>query len=168
MCFSEDHNGLCEAGKFIKMGKCGCRRCKPESVYIPETSHCYYPNFRRQGRYPAEKKSVLDNLELLSDIVSEERISVRQRLSKESGYTGLSVLHRLYYLYGFLSDRDLVYDEMHMIHLNIVKNAILSLKEEEDDTVDWATADKRLKHFPWTKEFKSSRIPRDIEKHLGY
>ena len=57
---------------------------------------------------------------------------------------------------------------MHTIHLNIVKNAILSLKEEEDDTVDWATADKRLKDFPWTKEFKSSRIPRDIEKRLGY
>lgn len=48
MCISEDHNGLCEVGKFIKMGKCGCRRCKPESVYSPETSHYYYPNFRRQ------------------------------------------------------------------------------------------------------------------------
>ena len=27
LCFSGDHNGLCEAGKFVKMGKCGCRRC---------------------------------------------------------------------------------------------------------------------------------------------
>ena len=22
-----EHNGICEVGKFIKMGKCGCRRC---------------------------------------------------------------------------------------------------------------------------------------------
>lgn len=150
--------------QIYKNGKCGCRSCKPESVYVPETSHYYYPNFGRQGRYPTKKKNVLDNLELLSDIASEERISVRCRLSKESGYTGLSVLHRLYYLYGFLYDRDMVYDEMRTIHLNIVKNALLSLKEEEDDIVDWTTADNRLKDFPWTIEFKSSHIPKDIEK----
>ena len=168
LCFSGDHNGLCEVGIFTKMRKSACRRCKPESVYVPETSHYYYPNFRRQARYPADKKNVLDNLELLSDITSEERISVRRRLSKESGYTGLSILHRLYYLYGFLYDRDMVYDEMHTVHLNIVKNAVLSLKEEEDDRVDWATADERLRDFPWTTEFKSSRIPKDMEKRLGY
>lgn len=87
---------------------------------------------------------------------------------QESGYTGLSILYRLHYLYGFLYDRHLVYDEMHTVHLNIVKNAVLSLKEEGDDTLDWATADKRLKDFPWTTEFKRSRIPRDMEKRLGY
>ena len=125
------------------MGKSGCRRCKPESVYVAETLHYYYPNFRKQGRYPAEKKSILDNLELLSEIATEERSSVRQQLSKESGYTGLSILHRLHNLYGFLYDRDLVFDEMHTIHLNIVKNAILKLKEDEDNAVDWAKADER-------------------------
>jgi len=57
---------------------------------------------------------------------------------------------------------------MHTVHLNIVKNAVLSLKEEEDDIIDWATADKRLKDFPWTTEFKHSRIPRDMEKRFGY
>ena len=93
LCFSGDHCGLCEVGKFTKMGKSGCRRCKPESMYVPETNHYYYPDFRKQARFPPEKKSVLDNLELLHKIASEERISVRQQLSKESGYTGLSILH---------------------------------------------------------------------------
>ena len=78
LCFSGDHCGLCEVGKFTKMGKSGCRRCKPESVYIPETNHYYYPNFRKQARFPAEKKSLMDNLELLYIISSEERTSVRQ------------------------------------------------------------------------------------------
>ena len=27
LCWSGDHKGLCEVGKFVKMGKCGCRRC---------------------------------------------------------------------------------------------------------------------------------------------
>ena len=147
-CFCGDHHGLCEVGKFTKMGKSGCRQCKPDSVYVPETRHYYYPNFRREARYPAENKNVLNNLDLLTNIALEERTSVRCRLSKESGYTGLSILHRLYYLYGVLYDRHLVYDEMHTVHLNIVKNAVLSLKEEGDDTIDWATADKRLKDFP--------------------
>ena len=168
LCFSGDHCGLCEVGKFTKMGKSGCRRCKPESVYIPETNHYYYPNFRKQARFPAEKKSIMDNLELLYKIASEERTSVRQQLSKESGYTGLSILHRLYYLYGFLYDRDLVYDEMHTVHLNLVKNALKNLKENEENEVDWATADKQLNDFPWTPEFKCSRIPKGIEKRLGY
>ena len=78
----------------------------------------------KQAHFPTEKKSIMDNLELLHKIASEERISVRQQLSKESGYTGLSILHRLYYLYGFLYDRDLVFDEMHTVHLNLVKNAL--------------------------------------------
>ena len=134
------------------MGKSGCRRCKLESMYVPETNHYYYPNFRKQARFPPEKKSLLDNLELLHKIASEERISVRQQLSKESGYTGLSILHRLYYLYGFLYDRDLVYDEMHTVHLNLVKNALKNLKDNEDNEVDWTTADKRLIDFPWTPE----------------
>jgi len=107
-------------------------------------------------------------LELLNEIAAEDRSSVRQHLSKESGYTRLSILHRLYNLYGFLYDRDLVYDEMHTIHLNIVKNAILNLKEDEENAVDWAKADECLNNFPWTTEFKTSRIPKGIEKRLGY
>lgn len=73
----------------------------------------------------------MDNLELLHKIASEDRISVRQQLSKESGYTGLSILHRLYYLYGFFYDRDLVFDEMPTVHFNLVKNALKNLKEDD-------------------------------------
>ena len=31
LCWSGDHNGICEVGKFIKCGKAGCRRCKVHS-----------------------------------------------------------------------------------------------------------------------------------------
>ena len=162
LCFSGDHCGLCEVGKFTKMGKSGCRRCKLESMYIPETNHYCYPNFRKQARFPAENKSIMDNLKLLHKIASEKRISVRQQHSKESGYTGLCILHRLCYLYGFLYDRDLVYDEMHTVHLNPVKNALMNLKENEDNEVDWATADKGLKDFPWIAFPASEMVLSDL------
>ena len=78
LCFSGDHCGLCEVGQlFTKMGKSGCRSCKSESVYIPETNHYYYPNFRKQARFCAEKKSIMDNLELLYKTALEEGSSVR-------------------------------------------------------------------------------------------
>lgn len=57
LCFSGDHCGLCEVGKFTKMGKSGCRRCKPESVYIPETNHYYYPNFRNKLAFLQKRKA---------------------------------------------------------------------------------------------------------------
>ena len=86
LCFSWDHRGLCEVGQlFTKLS--GCRRCKPESVCIPETNHYYYPNFRKQARFRAEKKSIMDNLELFYKTALEERSIVRQHLSKGSGYT---------------------------------------------------------------------------------
>lgn len=64
----------------------------------------------------------------MKDIEEEERISVKQAKAKNAGYTGLSILHRLYALYGFEYDRDLVYDELHAFSLNIVKNHIQFLK----------------------------------------
>ena len=35
LCWSGDHIGLCEVGKFIRMGKSGCRRCDLEIEYMP-------------------------------------------------------------------------------------------------------------------------------------
>ena len=61
---------------------------------------------------------------------------------RDTGYTGLSVLHRLYPLYGFL------YDEMHTISLNVVKNALLDLLDDEANGIDWSIVDDRLDHIP--------------------
>ena len=55
----------------------------------------------------------------MTAIHSEDRPSVRARLSENSGYTGLSILHRLYKLYKFDVFKDLVYDVMHNIPLNV-------------------------------------------------
>lgn len=77
-------------------------------------------------------------------------------------------MYRLYNFYGFLYDRDLVFDEMYMIYFNIVKNVIFKLKEDEVNVVDWVKVDECLNDFLWIIEFKSLCILRGIEKCFGY
>lgn len=115
LCCSGDHMGLCELGKFVKCGKKGCRRCETTSVYFPASRHYYYTNNRYQTRFPPQSKDIVTKIELLKEIEEEERVTIREQRSKECGYTGLSILHRLWPLYGFRYDKDLVFDEMHTV-----------------------------------------------------
>ena len=119
-------------------------------TYVSETNHYYYTGFRKQARYPAEEKSVVGSYDKLCEIEEEERITVRQKQARESGYTGLSILHRLHALYGFEYDCHMVYDELHGISLNAVKNHIASLKGSEEESIDWKEVDSQLKKVPWT------------------
>ena len=45
----------------------------------------------------------------------------------------------------------MVYDELHGISLNAVKNHIALLKESEEDAIDWKKVDSQLKKVPWTQ-----------------
>lgn len=167
LCWEGDHPAQCEVGKFIKCGKNGCRRCRKVGTWVPHANHYYYPGFRKEARFPTERKDVLDNLQLLKEIEEEERVSVKCGRAKECGYTGLSILHRLYPLYGFKYDRDMVFDEMHTIALNVVKwqvQHLLNGETEELSTIIWEEVDRRLDKFPWTHEYKSSRLPKGIKK----
>lgn len=86
----------------------------------------------------------MTSLEHIKEIDEEERNTVRENLAKESGYTGLSIMHRLWPLYGFCYDQDLVFDEMHTVQLNIVKAAVDRLMRDEDHPIDWGEVDRRL------------------------
>lgn len=85
-------------------------------------------------------------MQLMSEIAEEDR--VRQRLSRDSGYTGLSILHRLSKLYGFDVLKDTVFDLMHNLPLNVVGNLLKELITS--GKLDAKVADDRLKKFPWT------------------
>ena len=118
-------------------------------VYVPESCHYYYTDFRKHGRFPANEKNVIDKLDQIHAIDEEETSTVRQRMSRDTGYTGLSILHRLYSLYGFLYDKSSVYDEMHTISLNLVKNALLDLINDDTNGIDWSIVDSGLDNIPW-------------------
>ena len=83
--------------------------------------HYYYPGFREQFRFPPEKRDIAEELPLMFEIEQEERVTVRERRSRESGFLGVSLLHRLHRLYKFDVIKDLVFDVMHLVPLNLVK-----------------------------------------------
>lgn len=84
----------------------------------------------------------------MNRVDAEDRVSVRANLAKETGFTGLSILHRLYYLYGFDVIRDLVFDAMHNIPLNVVSNHLHHYLDE--GILSPSDIEERLKAVPWT------------------
>lgn len=122
----------------------------PTGVYFPASRHYYYTNNRYHARFPPQSKDILTKLELLKEIEEEERVTVRENRARECGSTGLSIMHRLWPLFGFRYDKDLVFDEMHTVQLNVVKEALDHLLSDEDNPVDWCEVDRRLWQLPWT------------------
>ena len=94
LCVTGDHVAISEVCKGIFCGKNPCRRCKCGSTLDPGSNHYYYGNYRKSARYPWPKRNINDELETLKLIEQEERRTVAQEMAKESGFTGLSVLHR--------------------------------------------------------------------------
>ena len=83
----------------------------------------------------------------MKSIDEEDRITVRQKRASETGFTGLSILHRLHALYQFDILNDLVFDAMHTLLLRVVKRHLEYFKEKGyiDQTVE-----DRLNAMPWT------------------
>ena len=56
---------------------------------------------------------------MMNVVDQKDRLSVRQKLASQTGFTGLSILHRLHTLYKFdiLQDNIMVFDTMHTLVL---------------------------------------------------
>ncbi len=89
--------------------------------YLEAQKHYYYPGAREQYRFPPAKRDITEELPLMIEIEQEERVTVRERRSRETGFLGVSLLHRLHKLYKFDVIKDLVFDVMHLVPLNLVK-----------------------------------------------
>ena len=72
-------------------------------TWLSEDMHNYYPNFREQYRHPHRKRLLEEELPMMQKLEEEERPTYFQRMSRDSGLLGLSVLHRLY-LTGCISE----------------------------------------------------------------
>ena len=89
--------------------------------YLEAQKHYYYPGLREQFRFPPAKREIAEELPLMTEIEQEERTTVRDRMSKETGFIGVSLQDRLHKLYKFVIIKDLVFDVMHLVPLNLVK-----------------------------------------------
>ena len=158
LCWTADHPGQCEFGKFLNQGKCGCRRCKLTGQQSEYCNRYCYGNNRYHCRYPWPKRNIELELETLYDVDNETRKSARKTLSSEKGFLGPSVLHRyLYPLDGFDILQHMVIDVFHTVLLNLCKYQIQRMLELE--LLDTSYLDEKVKTFPWTNELKNGRIP---------
>jgi len=168
LCFTGDYPAICEIGKFLNGGKNPCRRCKVQGQKLPTADHhqMYYGENRIHGRHPYEQRNLVMEIDIMTEIQGELRTSKRKQLSSKKGFTGLSILHQLYPLYGFNVLKDLVYDIHHALPLNVIKNQIDRFVEE--GILDPKKVEKRLESVPWTSELKDGRMPSGFDKRRGH
>ena len=90
-----------------------------------------------------------DEIPKMTEVEQEERKTVFENLSREIGFLGVSLLHRLNALYGFVVLQDLVFDAMHLVSLNIVKRRVQYWLS--NGILDNEEFGERLKRMPWSK-----------------
>ena len=122
--------------------------CHYTGQWVATKRHYYYPGFRENYQLPLDKRSIVDELPLMVDIEQEERVTVALERSRESGFLGVSQLHRLHKLYKFDVLQDLVFDAVHLIPLNLVKRRLEYLLS--NSLVDQDCLQEALKQMPWT------------------
>ena len=84
----------------------------------------------------------------MEEVDQEDRVSVRQRLASQTGFTGLSILHRLHKLYKFDVLKDLVFDTMHTLVLRVVHRHLHYYPEK--GYFKASDVEERLNAMPWT------------------
>ena len=90
------------------------------------------------------------SVQTMKDIECEDRPTVHATIimARESGFTGLSILHRLYAAYGFNFLKDITLDAMHDITLNIIHHHLQ--RYFEAGILSKNEIDVRLAAIPWT------------------
>ena len=118
-------------------------------VYLPLQRHYYYTGFREHYRFPWEKRDLKVEIKRMTEVEQEERKTVFENLSREIGFLGVPLLHKLNALYGFYVLSDLVFDAMHLVSLNIVKRRVQYWLS--NDILAKEEFGERLKWMPWSK-----------------
>ena len=78
----------------------------------------------------------------------EERVTVRQKMASDNGFTGVSLLNRLNMLYDFDVLKDMVFDTMHTLILRVALRHLQLYKE--CGLFGNPMVEKRLEKMPWT------------------
>ena len=94
------------------------------------------------------KRNLDNSVSIMNEIDQEDRISVRQKLASQKGFTGLSILHRLHRLYKFNVLQDLIFDTMHTLVLRVIHRHLQYYAEK--GYFKSSSVEERLKKIPWT------------------
>jgi len=107
-----------------------------------------YGNYRYHSHYPWSQKNLKSCIPHMQRAEREDQVSVQATIAKETGFTGLSILHRLYHLYGFNVLTDTVFDAMYNLPLNVGLHHMNYYFDEE--IINKQEVDQRLNVIPWT------------------
>ena len=86
---------------------------------VDDSTQYYYGNFRFHFRNRWPERSLNHCLSSMQAIEEEERVTVRQKMASDSGFTGVSLLNRMNVLYNFDVLKDMVFDTMHTLILRV-------------------------------------------------
>ena len=160
-----DHPGQCEVTKVKQTGKKACRCCHVCGITLePGSPHYYYGKCGYHARHKWPSRSMEESLPDMK-AAGEEEGAAWNRLSRDSGFTGLTKLVTLYELYGFNVLLDTPIDLMHNLPMNVVKK---NLRHFIDKGHINRQLESRLENVPWTPEIRASRYPSGITTRLGY
>ena len=166
LLWTGDHPGQCEVAKVKRTGKKACRRCHICGIPLePGSPHYYYGNCRYHARHKLASKNMEESLPHMK-AADEEVGAAWSRISRDSGFTGVSMLTILYDLYGFDVLLDTPVDLMHNLPMNPVKKNLRRFFDT--GKVNKNLIEARLENFPWTAEMRASRYPSGITSRLGY
>ena len=124
LLWTGDYPAQCEVGKCINCGIFPCQRHHLKGTNIDNCSTYYVGDNRYHARFPVAPRVLEDEIKEMSKIEDEDQTTVQSKLAKQSGYTGLSILHRLHKLYGFNVILDTVFDMIHNIPLNVAHHPV--------------------------------------------
>lgn len=108
----------------------------------------YYGDYRYHHRHPWICRKLNESVSEMNMVDQEDRVSVKQRVASECGFTGCSILHRLHALYKFDILNDFVFDAMHTLLLGNVKRHLDHYKEQ--GYLSNPVVEERLAKMPWT------------------
>ncbi|MCO5612716.1 hypothetical protein L7F22_066985 [Adiantum nelumboides] len=166
MVWTGDHPAQCKLGLFKVGGKDGCRRDRvhAERVNSGQIPFYVYSNNRLQGRPPPTKRKVEDMLEALYMSRRVRTKKQKEETLADAGLVGDSYLWRMFHLYGFDLSRDLVFDTMHILSLNLFKKFIEALVEKVNNDTKRAidAALKEVKDFMPRTLVANDRWPKKI------
>ena len=116
-------------------------------VQSDTSTQYYYGQYRYHFRHQWPERLLHESITDMTRVDEEDRTSVRQKMASDTGFTGLSILHRLHHLYRFDVVQDLVFDIMHTLLLCIIKRHLEYYLAKGFITT---SIEKRLSTMPWT------------------
>lgn len=90
---------------------------------------------------------------LLTNLTKYMPLTRRKGLQSGKGCQEILVIQVYQFYTGsthcMVYDKSSVYDEMHIISPNLVKNALLDLINDDTNGIDWSIVDSGLDNIPW-------------------